>query len=162
MIPIVNIVASPVTFNDKFLLIRRIKPPYEGLWSLVGGKIEYGEHIEDAIIREVKEETDLDVKFVAVCGIVVEILYDKNKKVTGHYLMWICETQPKQDTSKEMGEGAIRWFTKEELLENKEKVIPSDFAMVQEFFLKPKRELKIHKSHMLENGKTYELEYFGI
>ncbi len=34
----------------------------EGTWTLPGGRIEYGETLEEAAIREIKEETDLDVK----------------------------------------------------------------------------------------------------
>lgn len=35
---ITNIAVSPVSHKDKFLLIKRIKPPYKGMWSMVGGK----------------------------------------------------------------------------------------------------------------------------
>ena len=46
----------------KILLIKRIKEPEAFHWGLPGGKIDLFETAEDAIIREVKEETDLDLK----------------------------------------------------------------------------------------------------
>lgn len=42
------------------ILIRRKNPPYG--WALPGGFVDYGESLEEAAIREAKEETDLDVK----------------------------------------------------------------------------------------------------
>lgn len=157
-----NIAVSPVIFKNKYLLIKRIKPPFLGLWSLVGGKIEIGEHPQKAIIREVKEETNLNVKFIALRGFVSEILYEKNKKVASHFLIWVCETHASNNQAKEMNEGKIKWFSKEELVKYKNKIIPSDFKMIEEFFLNGKKNLKIHKSHMRQDRKTYKLEYFGI
>lgn len=157
---IVNAVISPVIYRDKFLLIKRIKPPYPGLWSLPGGKLELGEHPQETIIREIKEETGLDVKFIGFRGIISEILYNNSKPET-QFVIWVCETLSKTDGAKEKDEGQVKWFTKAELIKNQKRMIPSDFAMINEFFIKNKKSLTIHKSHMHKNGRTYFLEYFG-
>lgn len=154
-----NIAVSPVIYKNKFLLIKRTKPPYKNLWSLPGGKIEIGEHPQDTVIREIKEETDLNVKFVAIRGVVSEILYDKNK-VDAQFVIWVCETTSQTDNAIEQDEGQVKWFTKDELVKNKAKIIPSDYKMVETFFLKSRSKLSLHKSHMHKNGKTYLLEYF--
>ena len=157
---ILNIVASPVIYKDKFLLIKRIKEPYIGLWSLPGGKIEFGETLEEAIVREVEEETSLKVKFITLRGIVEEILYSKKAK-NGHFLIWVCETKATTDGAKTLNEGEVRWFKKTDLPKIKSKTIPSDYAMIETFFLKKKKNLTIHKSKMKSKGKSYVLEYFG-
>jgi ADP-ribose pyrophosphatase YjhB (NUDIX family) len=51
-----------IEFNKGIILIKRKNPP-EG-WALPGGFVDYGESLEQAAIREAKEETGLDVKLI--------------------------------------------------------------------------------------------------
>jgi len=55
--------------DNKILLIKRKNEPFKGKWALPGGFVEYGEKVEDAVIREVKEETDLETKIKDIVGI---------------------------------------------------------------------------------------------
>ncbi len=50
--------------SDRMLLVRRRNEPGAGLWSLPGGRIEPGETEQQAVVREVREETGLEVE----CG----------------------------------------------------------------------------------------------
>jgi 8-oxo-dGTP diphosphatase len=54
--------------NDKILLIKRSTPPFIGYWALPGGRVDPGETVEQTIVREVKEETGLDVEVVRKIG----------------------------------------------------------------------------------------------
>lgn len=44
------------------ILIKRKNPPYG--WALPGGFVDYGESLEEAVVREMKEETSLDIKLI--------------------------------------------------------------------------------------------------
>jgi len=54
-------VGAIITADDRILLIRRGHEPEAGRWSLPGGRIEAGETDEQALVREVREETGLKV-----------------------------------------------------------------------------------------------------
>jgi len=56
-------------------MVKRGREPGRGLWSLPGGRVERGEYIHDAVRREVKEETGLDVDPRALVGI-LEVVGD--------------------------------------------------------------------------------------
>jgi len=53
---------------DKILLIKRRTVPFSGYWALPGGRVDPGETVEQTIVREVKEETGLDVAVVSKIG----------------------------------------------------------------------------------------------
>jgi len=54
--------------ENKILLIKRNTIPFKGYWALPGGRMDTGETIEQTIVREVKEETGLDVVIVSKVG----------------------------------------------------------------------------------------------
>jgi len=55
--------------NRKILLIKRKNNPFKNKWALPGGFVEYGERVEDAVVRETKEETGLDTKIKKLIGV---------------------------------------------------------------------------------------------
>ncbi|MBW2993349.1 NUDIX hydrolase [Candidatus Woesearchaeota archaeon] len=97
--------------DSRFLLGKRSKEPYLGEWTFPGGKIEYNEKAEDAIIREVKEEIGVDFEPSEFIGYLDEIPTEKGHCVS----LWFkgaIKGEPKPD-NKEISE--IKWFTLEEL-----------------------------------------------
>ena len=58
-----------ILYNKKIVLIKRKNPPYENYYALPGGFVEKGETVEQALKREVKEETGLDVDILKLVGV---------------------------------------------------------------------------------------------
>ncbi|MEA1941298.1 MAG: NUDIX domain-containing protein [Pseudomonadota bacterium] len=66
--------AGIVVFRgEEVLLIKRGKPPYEGEWSLPGGKIEYGETAAEAALRELAEETGTTARITGLIDVIDSI-----------------------------------------------------------------------------------------
>ena len=93
--------------KDSILLVERGRAPLKGFWSLPGGVLELGEQLGAAIVREVKEETGLDVEPVNVVEIFERIIRDKAGEPEYHYVLidYFCkvrggELAPGDDSSK--------------------------------------------------------------
>jgi 8-oxo-dGTP diphosphatase len=67
-------VGAIVFDGARVLLVERGKPPLEGLWSLPGGLVETGERLEDAVAREVFEETGLRVEAASLATVFERII----------------------------------------------------------------------------------------
>ncbi len=62
-------VDAVIFFQEGIVLIRRNNPPYQGCYALPGGFVEVGETVEDAVRREAKEETGLEIEPIGLIGI---------------------------------------------------------------------------------------------
>lgn len=81
-----------ITKNDSILLIEKTRGPYKGLLDLPGGKIEHGETLEEALVREINEETGIIVnKFEIITVLTFSINYiDNDKEISLHHIGIIC------------------------------------------------------------------------
>jgi len=78
-----SITTDGIILKDKqILLIKRKNEPFKGKWALPGGFVEYGEKTEDAVIREVSEETGVKTKIRTLAG----VYSDPNRDPRGHII----------------------------------------------------------------------------
>ncbi len=57
-----------ILHGDGVVLVKRKNEPFKGSFALPGGFVEYGERVEEAAVREAKEETGLDVRLIRLVG----------------------------------------------------------------------------------------------
>src|SRR3954471_6571737 len=84
--PIVG-VGAVILNNGRVLLVQRGTEPFKGQWSLPGGVQDLGETLEQGTVREVREETGLEVETVEVAGVIDRILPDADGKLQYHYVL---------------------------------------------------------------------------
>jgi len=89
--PIVG-VGAVIIDGDRVLLVKRAHEPLKGEWSLPGGAVEVGESLEAALVREVREETCLDVTVGPVVEVLDRIGRDANDRVEYHFVIvdYLC------------------------------------------------------------------------
>jgi 8-oxo-dGTP diphosphatase len=74
-------VDAVVIRDGKVLLVKRRNEPYKGMFALPGGFVEYGERTEEAVLRELKEETDMEGEIAKLVGVFSDPQRDPRKHV---------------------------------------------------------------------------------
>jgi 8-oxo-dGTP diphosphatase len=78
--------------GDQVLLVKRAHEPLKGQWSLPGGAVEVGETLEAAVIREVAEETGLEVRVGPIVEVLDRIHLAEDGRVEFHFVIvdYLC------------------------------------------------------------------------
>jgi 8-oxo-dGTP diphosphatase len=89
--PIIGVAAIAID-NGRVLLIERGSEPLKGIWSLPGGVVEAGEYLQDAVRREMREETGLEIEPLSIVEIFERIMRDPEGRAEYHYVLvdYLC------------------------------------------------------------------------
>jgi len=113
--PIVG-VGAVVIDGNRVLLVRRANEPLKGEWSLPGGAVEVGETLKVAVVREVREETGLDVEVGPIVDVLDRVRLDPDGRPRFHYVLidFVCRW-----TGGTLHSGsdaaAVAWASREQL-----------------------------------------------
>ena len=155
----IAVAVGAVLRQGKILLIRRNFEPFIGCWGMPGGKIHLGEHVEEAVEREVREETGVRAEFERFCGILSEkvsmggqrsgaraqiqnpksetqrrrLAASEERQADLHYLVLVSRLKGLTSRITESREGAVQWFQFKDLAGLKDAMIPSDWLMLERF-----------------------------
>jgi 8-oxo-dGTP diphosphatase len=80
-------VSAAIVRDGKVLIVRRARPPAHGLYTLPGGGVEVGETLVEAVAREVREETALEIEPVALAGYREAVVRDAEGRVERHFVI---------------------------------------------------------------------------
>ena len=80
-------VSAAIVRDGKVLAVRRARKPALNLYTLPGGAVETGETLTEAVMREVREETSLDIEPVALVGHREAIARDAQGRIERHFVI---------------------------------------------------------------------------
>lgn len=104
-----------ISDGNKALLQNRIKEDWKG-YTLPGGHVEPGESFVDAVIREMKEETGLDIKNPRLAGVKQFPIID-GRNENGRYIVFLFKTSEFSGEVISSSEGKMEWVEYSKLSE---------------------------------------------
>lgn len=159
MTKMVPIAITILHCKSAYLFMQRKNPPYEGLWSMVGGKVSLGEHIRTAAVREVMEETGArDVRNYQYRGLVSERLVESDGSLSAHFLIFVSYAEI-PTFRKDHREGKLALFTEDEIEATKDQFLPSDYHMFRCFKDKISTSTT-YEAELLHDANGYHLIYY--
>ncbi|HIH39067.1 NUDIX domain-containing protein [Candidatus Woesearchaeota archaeon] len=129
----ISVVLAAIVQEGNLIIIKRREGSLAGFYGLPGGKIEHHEHLQEAIIREVKEETNIDAKFEELISVISEVVISGEERK--HFLLHLCRLKPL--TRSLGGEELASWVPLSDI--GSLPIIPSDLRMITDIIQAKRR-----------------------
>jgi len=126
--------------GEDVLLAQRGKRPHSDTWSIPGGAQELGETVEEAAIREIREETGLEIEVLGLVDVIDSINRDADGEVQFHYTLVDLMAEWRAGEAVAADDvAAVRWVTLDDLDDYQLRRITHDVILLAD---KKRRELK--------------------
>jgi len=112
--PVVG-VGAVIVRDGKALIVKRAHAPRQGEWSLPGGMLDLGESLDDAVRREVREETGLEVTLGPIIETFDRVHRDADGRVRYHFVIvdYVCWTSGEPIAGSDAE--AVAWVAADEI-----------------------------------------------
>jgi 8-oxo-dGTP diphosphatase len=131
-IPTIDIILRKSTESnqDQILIEKRGLAPFEGMYAIPGGHVEYGETVEEAALRELKEESGLNARLVNILG----VYSDPNRDPRGQRISTVFVAD--HDGGRIMANDdakSVEWISLSKLLEMKDEIAFDHYQILNDF-----------------------------
>jgi len=117
--PVVG-VGAVIVRDGRALIIKRAHEPRKGEWSLPGGLLELGESLTDAVRREIREETNLDIEVGPIIETFDRVHRDADGRIRYHFVIidYVCWSSEGDAVPGSDADG-VAWVSESEIDEYK-------------------------------------------
>lgn len=145
-----------INSEGEWLVVKKTYSGLKGVWSLPAGFVKFGETADEAVVREVKEETGLDCEVTGLIGLRTGVI---RQEISDNMAIFYCQPLDEHQTfniqEKEISE--VKWLTVEELVHGGEASV-----MLREM---ASHELKNHqliKNEGINPGDVFEYSSYKL
>ena len=129
-IPTTDIILRKSAHSEQILIERRGRFPFENMYALPGGHVDYGETVEEAALRELKEECGVKARLISILGVYSDPKRDpRGQRITtvfiGDYTVGNVEAK---DDAK-----SAKWIDLDELLKLKKGIAFDHYQILSDY-----------------------------
>ncbi|BDH62727.1 NUDIX hydrolase [Lysinibacillus sp. PLM2] len=145
-----------INSEGKWLVVKKKYSGLKGVWSLPAGFVNDGETADEAVVREVKEETGIDCEVSGLVGFRSGVI---REEISDNMAIFYC--RPSNDTQsisiqeRELSE--VKWLTVEELVEGGESSV-----MLREMASHELKNHQLFKKEGINPGEVFEYSAYKL
>ncbi len=145
-----------INSEGKWLVVKKTYSGLKGIWSLPAGFVQFGETADEAVVREVKEETGIDCEVTGLIGLRTGVI---RQDISDNMAIFYCQpidcNQTIKIQEKEISE--VKWLTVEELVNGGEASV-----MLQEMASHDLFKHQLNKREDINPGDVFEYSTYKL